>query len=379
MSGHKRNVMTFLVAAAVAVLCAVGAGAPRAAGKFFCAPCNQECDKATHEEAGRCPVCGMRLVSEDELKEVANVAILLFEGVQIIDYTGPYEVFGHMQNARVYTVSETGKTLTTAMGMTVTPNYSFDSAPEPDILVVPGGDAEVAYNNPKVVDWVTAKAKTAEHVMSVCNGAFILAKAGLLDGAKATTFHGLIDELRAFAPKTTVVADQRFVDNGKVITSAGLSSGIDASLYLVSKIQGAARARQLALVLEYDWQPESGYARAALADMRLPSFAPPDGVKTTLVATEGDRSRWERRFTIEGEMTSEALMAYIVEKVSALPGWSLAPQRTDAAGRKVEGTFKDFDGMIWKSSTLVAPSGKAGTQLVTMTIEKGAEQRASER
>lgn len=376
MNRNTRNAMTFLVVATMA-LGAAGSGALQAGGKFFCAPCNQECDKTSHETAGRCPVCGMQLVSEEELKGVNDVAILLFEGVQIIDYTGPYEVFGQMGNTRVYTVSETGKTLTTAMGMTVTPKYSFADAPEPDILVVPGGAAETAYDNPKVVEWVAAKAKTADHVMSVCNGAFILAKAGLLDGAKATTFYGLIDELRTFAPKTTVVADQRFVDNGKVITSAGLSSGIDASLYLVSKIQGAARARQLALHLEYDWNPDSTFARAALADMRLPSFAPPDGVKTTLVATAGDRDRWERRFTIQGEMTPDALMDYIVKKVSALPGWSLTPPRADAAGRRVDGTWKDADGTTWKSSTLIEASG-ADTQVVTMTIEKSGVQRASD-
>lgn len=365
-----RNAMSFIAASALVALMVAGTGMPQAAGKFFCAPCNQECDNTTHDQAGRCPVCGMALVSEDELKEVANVAILLFEGVQIIDYTGPYEVFGQMDNTRVYTVSETGVTLTTAMGMTVTPKYSFENAPEPDILVVPGGAASNAYDNPKVVAWVAAKAQSAEHVMSVCNGAFILAKAGLLDGAKATTFYGLIDELRTFAPKTTVVTDQRFVDNGKVITSAGLSSGIDASLYLVGKIQGQARARQLALHLEYDWRPESTFARAALADMRLPSFAPPAGVETTLVATSGDRNQWERRFTIKGEMTPEALMTYIVEKVSALPGWSLEPQRVNASAGRVEGTYKDADGTTWRSSTLIEPSKDAGTQIVTMTIEK---------
>jgi putative intracellular protease/amidase len=275
-----------------------------------------------------------------------------------------------MDNTRVYTVSETGKTLTTAMGMTVTPKYSLADAPEPDILVVPGGAADNAYDNPKVVAWVAAKAQKAEHVMSVCNGAFILAKAGLLDGKKATTFYGLIDALRAFAPKTTIVTDQRFVDNGKVITSAGLSSGIDASLYLVSKIQGMARAKQLALHLEYDWRPDSTFARAALADMRLPSFAPPDGVETTLVATTGDRNQWERRFSIKGAITSEALMSYMVEKISALPGWSLEPQRTHGTAGRVEGTFKDADGVTWKSSTLIEPSQEAGALMVTMTIEK---------
>ena len=129
----------------------------------------------------------------------------------------------------------------------------------------------MAYDNPKVVAWVRERAEQAEHVMSVCNGAFILAKAGVLDDKH-----------------TEVITDRRFVDNGKVITSAGLSSGIDASLYLVSKIRGEARAKYLALHLEYDWDPDSEFARAALADLKLPGITPPPGGETTLVATAGE-------------------------------------------------------------------------------------------
>ena len=154
-----------------------------------------------------------------------NLAILIFDGVQIIDYTGPYETFGHAYSNdgpvfNIYTVSEKADAITTAMGMTVTPKYSFENAPQPSVLLVPGGGVNEQVANPKVIKWIQDKAKDAEIVMSVCNGAFILAKAGLLDGLEATTTSGLIPSLREAAPKTKVVDDRRYVDNGKIITTA---------------------------------------------------------------------------------------------------------------------------------------------------------------
>ncbi len=192
-----------------------------------------------------------------------KVAILIFEGVQIIDYTGPYEVFGQA-GFNVYTVGEKPGTLTTSMGMRVTPNYTFDNAPIPDVLVTPGGNVDTG--NAVVVEWVKTVAQKSKQVMSVCNGAFWLAKAGLLEGQSATTFHAVIDALRESAPHTKVVSDKRYVDNGKVITTAGLSSGIDGALYLVNKMQGFGAAQAVALGMEYNWDPKSTYARAALAD-----------------------------------------------------------------------------------------------------------------
>jgi len=329
----------------------------------------------------------MQLIKRDEIK---NVAILIFEGVQIIDYTGPYEVLGQVRGLDVFTVSETGKTITTAMGMSVNPKFSFETAPEPDIIVVPGGNAEQAYGNPRVISWLQEKAAKADYVMSVCNGAFILAKAGLLDGKKATTFYGLINELREFAPKTEVVTDQRFVDNGKVITSAGLSSGIDAALHLVSKLKGEVRAKELALHLEYDWDPESKFARAALADMRLPHIAPPPGAEVTVVASAGDRDRWERSFRVRTDMKLADLQAYVTEKIAALKGWSRADVDAPAASRDAKSlaagssaggsaskrdraldawAYSAADGSRWEGSIAIEPDG-TGTFVVTLSVQR---------
>src|SRR5262245_32580893 len=157
------------------------------------------CPMAEHEEVhdapGTCPKCGMDLITKAESDRRAaarrDVAILLFEGVQIIDYTGPYEVFGHAWTPdgpafRMYTAAEKPGPITTAMGMSVNPRYTFADAPKPDVLVLPGGGVPPHLENPALMAWVKEAAKDAEVVLSVCNGAFFLAKAGLLDGLQAT-------------------------------------------------------------------------------------------------------------------------------------------------------------------------------------------------
>ena len=218
---------------------------------WSCPPCGHEDEDRVYAEPGSCPICGMQLVSS---KGRVRAAILIFDGVQIIDYTGPYEVFGQAR-FDIYTVSLDGKPITTAMGMTVVPHHSFESAPAPDLLLVPGGNVHGVTSSQEALDWVRRAAADSQYVLSVCNGAFILAEARLLDGLTATTFYGLLKTLARDYPAVNVVRDRRFVDNGKVVTSAGLSSGIDAALHMVSKIRGKRSARDLARHLEYDWDP----------------------------------------------------------------------------------------------------------------------------
>ena len=206
-----------------------------------------------------------------------TTAILVFDDVQIIDYTGPYEVFG--RRGPTYLVAEKLE-LTTNMGMKVTANYTFADAPQPDVLVIPGGGSSgeaqtrrygvgAVIDNEAVIDWIRRTAANARHVLSVCNGAFLSQRAGLLDGLVATTTAGYIPYLAEIAPLTNVVRDQRVVDNGKVVVTGGLSAGIDGALTVVEKIDGRGMAIQTALHMEYDWR-EDGWARAALADAHLP-------------------------------------------------------------------------------------------------------------
>src|SRR5262249_55059194 len=199
---------------------------------------------------GPCPGCGMALIEEEAAKALIQArkkaAILIFDGVEIIDYTGPYEVFG-ASNFDVYTVAATPDPVTTAMGMKVVPKYTFADAPQPDVLVVPGGSVRAARQSAPTLKWVTDTTQHTAHTMSVCNGAFILASAGLLDGLTATTTYHLLGDLASDYPKVKVVDDRRFADNGKIITAAGLSSGIDGALHVVEKIYGPGRAQSVAL------------------------------------------------------------------------------------------------------------------------------------
>ncbi len=243
--------------------------------EYVCPPCGCDNDKSVFDNPGSCPSCGMALIEKSSLHKRPisslperlrkSVAILIFDGVEIIDYTGPYEVFG-AAGFDVYTVSEKPDFVTTSMGMKVIPNYTFDTYPKADIVVVPGGGVLATQKNPLVLKWVRDSAEKAEIVLSVCNGAFILAKAGLLNGLTATTTARLIDGLASAAPNIKVVHDQRFVDNGKIITAGGLFSGIDGAIHVVSRVLGSGNAQALALEMEYNWDPEAGFVRPALAD-----------------------------------------------------------------------------------------------------------------
>jgi transcriptional regulator GlxA family with amidase domain len=182
-----------------------------------------------------------------------RVAVVLFEGVEEIDYAGPIEVFG-ASGARVFTVGETRATVESVWGLKVTPDYDFSTLPEVDVLLVPGGGVIKAWKNQKLLDWIKERSAHVKVVMSVCSGAFILGKAGMLDGIPSTTTTVMRPQLAQHFPATKVTS-QRFVDAGKIITTAGLSAGIDGALYVVSKQLGQQQAEAAAKYMEYDWSP----------------------------------------------------------------------------------------------------------------------------
>jgi len=298
-----------------------------------------------------------------------NLAILIFDNVQIIDYTGPYETFGHAYSDdgpafNIYTVSEKGGPITTAMGMSVTPKYSFDNVPRPDVLVVPGGGVKDQMANANVIKWLQDKSKDAEVVMSVCNGAFLLAKAGLLDGLQATTTSNLIPELRQLAPKTKVVDDRRFVDNGKIVTTAGLSSGIDGSLHVIERFLGRGTAQMAALGMEYNWDPESKFVRAALADKFLrfnyDVKVLPGGWKS--LSREGGLDAWENKWLVATDST----LAQIFESVNTTISnnttygppqakWTRAGGQTNRNSSQSLWQFTDDKGTPWSGVVQVEP------------------------
>jgi putative intracellular protease/amidase len=307
-----------------------------------------------------------------------NVAILLFPGVQIIDYTGPWEVLGHAsvngQPAfRIYSVAESLAPITTSMGMSVNPAFTFANAPRPDVIVVPGGGVDPQLENAATLEWLRARTRNAEVVLSVCNGAFFLAKAGLLDGLEATTFAGLIDELRAAAPKTKVVTDKRFVDNGKIVTAAGLSSGIDGALHVIEKLYGRGTAQVAAVSLEYDWRPDSGYARASLADRHLSAaYGAIREYSRTVVRHEGTRERWETSWRIQTDAPPRAVLEKLDAALSAEKGWARQDRRDAAGSAESRWRLRDGDGSAWTEATRVEEvKGEKGYR-VTVTVVRAA-------
>jgi transcriptional regulator GlxA family with amidase domain len=191
-----------------------------------------------------------------------NLAILIFEDVEVLDFCGPFEVFSVASRFtdppafNVLTVAEKPGPVVTRGGLSVNPHHRLADCPRPDLLLVPGGQGtRREMHNAVLVDWIKARSQEAELVLSVCTGALLLAKAGLLDGLEATTHHGAIDLLREVAPKTTIPASRRLVDNGRVICSAGIAAGIDMSLHVVGRLLGREVADKAAREMEYPWQP----------------------------------------------------------------------------------------------------------------------------
>jgi transcriptional regulator GlxA family with amidase domain len=193
-----------------------------------------------------------------------NVAIFIFDEVEVLDFCGPFEVFsvtGRRDGSNpfnVYTVAQERRPVLARNELSINPRYTFADCPPPDILIIPGGfGTRREMNNSAVLDWVKRLSQNTEHLLSVCTGDLILAKAGLLEGLAATTHHGAISLLQEIAPNTKIDVTKRFIDNGKIIVSAGISAGIDMSLYVVAKLLGKAQAWETAKYMEYDWRPET--------------------------------------------------------------------------------------------------------------------------
>jgi len=192
-------------------------------------------------------------------KEEYTVAIFLYDGVELLDFSGPGEVFGATEGFEVYTVSIDGNEITSQGFVNVLPEYSIETAPRPDIVVLPGGGTGPISRNQRVLNWIQDLADGGTMNISVCTGARILASAGLLDGLNVTTWYGFTDRLRELLPNSTVLENTRFVDSGQVLTTAGVSAGIDGALHTVARIKGYDVAKSTAQYMEYDkWQPEEG-------------------------------------------------------------------------------------------------------------------------
>jgi transcriptional regulator GlxA family with amidase domain len=188
-----------------------------------------------------------------------SVGVMVFEDAEELDFVGPWEVFAAAaklnQKDRVVMIGERAGELRCAKGMIVRPQVTFASAPPLDVLVIPGGDGRRAQQkNPIALEWIRSVGARARWVTSVCTGAFLLADAGFLAGKRATTHWSRIDEFKARGD-VEVVERTRFVRQGNVVTAAGVSAGIDMSLFVVGQLHGPQFAREVQRYIEYDPAP----------------------------------------------------------------------------------------------------------------------------
>lgn len=188
-----------------------------------------------------------------------NVAFVLTEGATVLDFAGPWEVFqdvhvegrgesmDEMMPFRLYTVSDKNELIEATGGLKIMPDFTFGNAPPPRIIVIPaqGGRSKA------MMDWLRKNSQTSDVTMSVCTGAFVLGTAGLLDGMKATTHHHYQDDFAKKFPKVSLQRGVRFVENDRISTAGGLSSGMDLALHVVQRYFGRQVAQQTADYMEY--------------------------------------------------------------------------------------------------------------------------------
>ncbi|HYA93148.1 MAG TPA: DJ-1/PfpI family protein [Thermodesulfobacteriota bacterium] len=204
--------------------------------------------------------------------ERKRVGIVLFENIEVLDFCGPFEVFSvtRLDEERrreepspfeVLLVAEKNDPVVTTGGMKVIPDHTFESCPKIDILVVPGGwGTRKELKNPTMLNWLRIRASEVETLTSVCTGSMLLGFAGLLDGHHATTHWRSLDWMRESFPSVTVAYDKHVVEDGRIITSAGISAGIDMALKVVERYCGEDIARATARHMEYSY-PENNARR----------------------------------------------------------------------------------------------------------------------
>ncbi len=257
-----------------------------------------------------------------------NVAIVLYPGVELLDFAGPGEVFSAARAAfRVYTVAETKQPLTSQGFLTVVPEYSIADAPAPDILVIPGGNVQAIAGSPAMMAWLKQVIAKDELTMSVCNGAIALARTGALAGKKATTHWSAVAALREIEPTATVLDDVRFVDNGKVMTTAGVSAGIDGAIHVLERLLGEEAAWSTARYMQYNWEPAPGAVagdeRAAMRAWVMQDWPAAEAIYRRLVDRDRQDGRAQARL---------ATVEYHLGKLDAADG---------AAGRAAELGVRD--------------------------------------
>ena len=190
--------------------------------------------------------------------------MVVFPGFELLDLAGPLDVFARAPDVKALTIAESMKPVVPDLAPAIAPDATFDDAPPFDVLFVPGGHGiGASFENEKLIDFVAARARSARYVTSVCTGALVLGVAGLLDGRKATTHWRYLDLLKLFG---ATPVSKRVVEDGNIMTGAGVTAGMDFGFALVARLRGADVAKRLQLGLEYDPDPPFRAGHPSVAD-----------------------------------------------------------------------------------------------------------------
>ncbi len=197
-----------------------------------------------------------------------NIGIYIYPEAEVLDFAGPYEVFttaarvyarAHPQSDKlfnVFLIAEKMETVAARANFNIQPHYTIENHPRVDVLLIPGGVHTYELEKPNVIAWITKNSQTAGLTASVCTGAFLLAKANVLQGLSCTTHWEDIEDLRAMFPSLDIRENTAWVDNGRVVTSAGISAGVEMALHLITKLAGKELAIKTARQMQYTWNNE---------------------------------------------------------------------------------------------------------------------------
>jgi transcriptional regulator GlxA family with amidase domain len=211
-----------------------------------------------HKEQSQVIITSVKyILSEDNnmAKKKICAGIFIFDDVQTIDFAGPLEVFDQA-GFNVFTIGKTAETISTSSGQPLIPRFNFSNHPPIDILVIPAGrDLDLAPDQVET-QWMKKTSESCKYILTICCGSIELAKAGLLGNRSATTHHAYLDQLKKYGPDSKIVVDRKWVEDGNIISSGGMCSGIDASLYVVSKLNGIEEAERIAKWMEFSWNKD---------------------------------------------------------------------------------------------------------------------------
>ncbi|MCG3775533.1 MAG: Isonitrile hydratase [Nitrospira sp.] len=234
---------------------------------YWCLMRGRPCDIKDYPKMGICETCGMPLVTKDRYdayfaKANANgktIGIVLYRGFEVLDVYGPVEMWGNVQEYKIVMIAEKAGPVTSAQGTKTIADYSFDDCPELDVLMVPGGMGTlVEVRNETLLEFLRQQHAKSELTTSVCSGSWLLAKAGILDGHKATSNKLYFKDATMITDKVEWMPEARWVEDGKIITSSGVSAGMDMALHVIRKLKSEAEAEKVAKWTEYVWNKDPG-------------------------------------------------------------------------------------------------------------------------